>query len=358
MSGNSYCQEINLSKSMWESVDLKNSNIKLKKPLEETHVLEEPVVPSAQKPIYVEGPHLVSEDWLKLKVHHTYTVVSQNPECKVSRRYSDFRKLHQALSETYPGTSIPCLPSNGLHNRSNQRFLEERRFCLEKYLRVVHNHHIFKDSEILNNFLKSDKLVLPATPQKPFLDSISTVYSEFEVAMKGLFSIPFVPADDQIINIDREIQFKHKPTVEFYNAGILYIDCLENSQEVHVQIPDSDKDTSTPTWSFANIHNELYESMFHQTSIQNAFIQYKTTLKELAKLKALEKAKFKRKNLSEYLDSYNNHLKKIEAQIKLEHQHFEAKRLENIHKLLEMSVQTNYEYYQSLDKFLLKKKHA
>ena len=53
------------------------------------------------------------------------------------RRYSEFFKLHQVLSTRWPGVPIPTLPPKKAIGNKELKFLNERRFYLERFLKKM-----------------------------------------------------------------------------------------------------------------------------------------------------------------------------------------------------------------------------
>lgn len=51
------------------------------------------------------------------------------------RRYNHFHLLHEALSKRWPGIGIPRIPPKKAIGRFEVKFLQERRFYLERFLR-------------------------------------------------------------------------------------------------------------------------------------------------------------------------------------------------------------------------------
>lgn len=77
-------------------------------------------------------------------------------ECSCSRRYSDFEWLHDQLSYLFPGSIIPPLPEKQTVGRFTPEFIEGRRRGIEKFMKRVTNHSVFKTSSCLVSFLEAD----------------------------------------------------------------------------------------------------------------------------------------------------------------------------------------------------------
>ncbi|KAL3530943.1 hypothetical protein ACH5RR_010265 [Cinchona calisaya] len=88
-------------------------------------------------------------------------------EFRVRRRFKDVVTLSDRLSEAYRGFFIPPRPDKSVVESQvmqKQEFVEQRRVALEKYLRRLATHPIFKKSDELRVFLQvQGKLPLPTS---------------------------------------------------------------------------------------------------------------------------------------------------------------------------------------------------
>ena len=53
------------------------------------------------------------------------------------RRYNEFHKLHDKLGDRWPGIPIPCLPPKKAIGNKDVKFINERRFYLERFLKKM-----------------------------------------------------------------------------------------------------------------------------------------------------------------------------------------------------------------------------
>jgi hypothetical protein len=53
------------------------------------------------------------------------------------RRYNEFYKLYEKLEQRWPGIPIPCLPPKKAIGNKEIRFINERRFYLERFLKKL-----------------------------------------------------------------------------------------------------------------------------------------------------------------------------------------------------------------------------
>ena len=54
-----------------------------------------------------------------------------------SRRYSEFYALREALSQRWPGVYIPAIPEKKLMGNKDDKFVEERRSLLERFMKEL-----------------------------------------------------------------------------------------------------------------------------------------------------------------------------------------------------------------------------
>ncbi|XP_064595473.1 sorting nexin-14-like isoform X2 [Liolophura sinensis] len=76
----------------------------------------------------------------------------------VARRYNEFYVLDQKLKEFHAGVWADCsLPPKKSFGTKNQDFMEEKRDALEQYLQKLLSKPTLKGSELLHNFLASER---------------------------------------------------------------------------------------------------------------------------------------------------------------------------------------------------------
>lgn len=64
-----------------------------------------------------------------------------------SRRYNDFFMLREALTSRWPGIYFPPIPPKKPVGNKTTKFIEDRRFFLERFLRKIANHDFILISE-------------------------------------------------------------------------------------------------------------------------------------------------------------------------------------------------------------------
>jgi len=83
-------------------------------------------------------------------------------DCKVWRRYNDFRWLYDTLCLRYPGTIVPPLPRSKPFGNMEPSFIKERQAELEFFLQSIVQHLILQQSFFLKTFLISSRRGLDA----------------------------------------------------------------------------------------------------------------------------------------------------------------------------------------------------
>jgi sorting nexin-1/2 len=53
------------------------------------------------------------------------------------RRYNEFHKLHEKLDQRWPGIPLPMLPPKKAIGNKDIKFINERRFYLERFLKKM-----------------------------------------------------------------------------------------------------------------------------------------------------------------------------------------------------------------------------
>lgn len=89
--------------------------------------------------------------------HVTYTVKGKDEDgdFEGSRRYNDFFHLRNSLVNRWPGTFVPAIPSKKAVGNKDDKYIEHRRYFLQRYLRKLGK---------LPHLLNSDEFKLFARP--------------------------------------------------------------------------------------------------------------------------------------------------------------------------------------------------
>lgn len=76
---------------------------------------------------------------IKVSGHIKYKVsgVDSDGPFEESRRYSEFFTLRNILSQRWPGIYIPAIPEKKLMGSKDDKFVEERRVLLERFMKEL-----------------------------------------------------------------------------------------------------------------------------------------------------------------------------------------------------------------------------
>jgi hypothetical protein len=109
-------------------------------------------------------------------VYHVQGVDKQGP-WEGTRRFSQFFVLHEILSKRWPGMQIPKLPSKKTIGNKEVKFIYERKFYLERFLRKCARYDFIINSEEFKIFARPsngdiDKMLerLPKIPSGTLIE--------------------------------------------------------------------------------------------------------------------------------------------------------------------------------------------
>jgi hypothetical protein len=76
---------------------------------------------------------------VKVSGHIKYTVsgVDADGPFEEARRFSEFYALYEALTARWPGVYIPAIPEKKLVGNKDDKFVEERRAMLERFMKEI-----------------------------------------------------------------------------------------------------------------------------------------------------------------------------------------------------------------------------
>lgn len=99
-----------------------------------------------------------------------------------TRRYSQFFALHEALTKRWPGILIPKLPSKKAIGNKEVKFIYERKFYLERFLRKCARYDFLINSEEFRIFARPssgdvEKMLdrLPRIPSGTLIEKVREV---------------------------------------------------------------------------------------------------------------------------------------------------------------------------------------
>lgn len=93
---------------------------------------------------------------LKQAGHIRYTVTGIDSEGPFEdiRRFSDFFSLKNALTQRWPGIYIPALPEKKLVGNNDDKFIDERRSLLERFMKELAKHDYLTHSREFKIFAR------------------------------------------------------------------------------------------------------------------------------------------------------------------------------------------------------------
>jgi sorting nexin-1/2 len=93
---------------------------------------------------------------VKVSGHIKYTVSGVDSEgpFEESRRFSEFFALREALASRWPGVYIPAIPEKKLMGNKDDKFVEERRALLERFMKEIAKFEYLTDSKEFKVFAR------------------------------------------------------------------------------------------------------------------------------------------------------------------------------------------------------------
>jgi len=105
--------------------------------------------------------------------HIVYTCkgVDSQGEWEGNRRYNEFFKLHEILEQHFPGIPLPSIPPKKSIGNKDVKFISERRFYLERFMKKIAPYKFVIESQPFQIFARPngdiDKQLMRLPKQKP-----------------------------------------------------------------------------------------------------------------------------------------------------------------------------------------------
>ena len=90
-------------------------------------------------------------------VYITYNITTEPINISVRRRYTDFEWLRKIFTKLFPSIFIPPIPLKTLKDNANDHKIEKRMRALERFLNNVVSEPLLKNSNVLYDFLTTEK---------------------------------------------------------------------------------------------------------------------------------------------------------------------------------------------------------
>ena len=110
---------------------------------------------------------------IKVSGHIKYTVsgVDADGPFEETRRFSEFYALREALAQRWPGVYIPAIPEKKMMGNKDDKFVEERRALLERFMKELAKFEYLTESKEFKVFAREkgdiDKILGAMLRQTP-----------------------------------------------------------------------------------------------------------------------------------------------------------------------------------------------
>jgi hypothetical protein len=245
----------------------------------------------------------------------SYEVVSKRGDlfCSVERRFSDIDWLHSSLNEKYKGFIIPPRPDKKYFGSTSEKFVEERRAQMAKYLELLAAHPILSHSPQLQCFLTTPAEMFDREKGKleqgktwefsGFENTYDSIIASLYARISPPSSANIKPFSTQIIETERQLSLISGPTQTFSGAFSNWVSSHNETASggLKLQIIDSPEFTSLQEeyeeLTMADIKRlkdfamQVRDEMLRVEGLKNAVDSYKETRDDYSKHDLLEKRK-------------------------------------------------------------------
>mmetsp|Transcript_10068 Transcript_10068/g.10015 ORF Transcript_10068/g.10015 Transcript_10068/m.10015 type:complete len:306 (+) Transcript_10068:707-1624(+) len=292
--------------------------------------------------------------------------------------------MHNLLVKNYCGFLIPPRPDKRIINNNNDKFIEERRLQIEKYLNIILNNPVLgmslpfkvftqtrdENFEIEKKSAEDSQENLQA---KSFEDLIDNVYAKFQTNYQKLFTD--IPIKEDIENIVENIIKLDSPTQLCINSYQNWTNQQKLTIEAfsEFEIPEEpdisdifqqhSRNCQRNFEELDQFHSEFSNEHLRLEGLKQAINSYKGSINKYHEQEALISRKYaKHKNsydeetASRYLqelesaeqdlEKLTKSLSKIESNLIQENMRFEATRSEEIMKTVVGITKMQREFYE------------
>ncbi|OMJ94109.1 hypothetical protein SteCoe_2739 [Stentor coeruleus] len=340
---------------------------------------------SRDSQITVENPVLITSGWLGSSSYYIYTIVTRisGKIFTVKRRFSDLDWMHYQLSSKYKGFIIPSRPDKKLIKNTDEKFIEERRLQMEKYLNIIAKHPILGLSiafkiftQTANEKFDKEKTKAEAVEEyqeyRSLEDAVDKVFALVQNKFQIIFSQKIVPfskemseIEEKLIRLEAPIQtfsgsFSHWSQISIESNKI--VSSMKISNEFSNFLNDFKTLTRNNSQDLTRLSLEVKEEQLRLEGLKEALNTYKITVEECCKLQTLITRKLgKHKSSSDedtaarYLseiqstqdtiDKYNKTLTEIEENVIKENLTFDSAKSEHLDLTIKDLVYSQKNYY-------------
>ncbi len=75
---------------------------------------------------------------------------------EATRRYNEFHTLRQTICQRWPGLFVPCIPEKKAVGNKDVKFIIERRYFLERFVKQISQFSILLNSEEFRIFARPE----------------------------------------------------------------------------------------------------------------------------------------------------------------------------------------------------------
>ncbi|OMJ76525.1 hypothetical protein SteCoe_24102 [Stentor coeruleus] len=335
--------------------------------------------------ITVENPVLITSGWLGSSSYYIYTIVTRvsGKIFTVKRRFSDLDWMHYQLVSKYKGFIIPSRPDKKLIKNTDEKFIEERRLQMEKYLNIIAKHPILGSSiafkiftQTANEKFDKEKSKAEAVEEyqeyRSLEDAVDKVFALVQNKFQIIFSQKIVPfskemseIEEKLIKLEAPIQtlsgsFSHWSQISIESNKI--VSSMKLSSEFSIFLNNFKALARSSSQDLTRLSLEVKEEQLRLEGLKEALNTYKITVEECCKLQTLISRKLgKHKSSSDedtaarYLneiqstqdtiDKYNKTLTEIEENVIKENLTFDSAKSEHLDLTIRDLVYSQKNHY-------------
>jgi PX domain len=355
-----------------------------------TQIEEESCTPknmSKDSIISVEKPVLISSGWLGGKSYHLYTIItrSQSNIFTVKRRFSDMDWMHNQLVAKHKGFIIPSRPDKKIIKNTDEKFIEERRLQMEKYLSIIAKHPILGTSAPFKTFTQTpnekfekEKAKVEASDDyqeyHSIEDAVDKVFALVQNKFQIIFSQKIIPFSKEMSEIEEKLIKLEAPTQTLSGAfsgwvqnkveGVKILSSMKLGNDFLSVISQYKSISRSNSQELVRLTLEIKEEQLRLEGLKEALNSYKGTVEECCKLQTLITRKLgKHKSSSDedtaarYLseiqstqdtiDKYNKSLSKIEENVIKENSSFDMVKNEHLETTIKEIIISQNNYYHA-----------
>ena len=346
---------------------------------------------SRESAITVESPTLISSGWLGSTSYYIYTITTRvsGKIFTVKRRFSDMDWMHSQLLAKYKGFIIPARPEKKLIKNTDEKFIEERRLQMEKYLNIIAKHPILGASQAFmiftqaaNEKLEKEKIKAEACEEyqgyKSIEDTVDKVFAVLQNKFQIIFSQKIIPFNKKMSEIEEKL-IKLEAPVQALSGT--FSQCVQNHIEglkilTSLSLGESFSTTASEykllyrrnSQELIRLSLEVKEEHLRLQGLKEALQSYKRTVEDCSNLETYLSRKLGKhmsstdedtaarylseiQTTQETLDKYSKSLGEIEKNISKESQEFDNEKSKHIDTTIKELITTQKEHYAKEQNF-------